>query len=406
MKDKKNNVKKRRYFDYSLLCILIFLVAFGLVMIYSTSSYSAALSYDDSSHFFKNQLKATCLGLVGMFVLSYIPVNIYKKFCWIIYAASVMIIFLVLTPLGYTANGATRWFSLFGFSVQPAEITKIGIIIFTAAVLSKMSLNERRSLKGLLYVVISSGIAALIIYKVTNNMSSAIIVFGIAFCVYVLATPKCYKAWILALSGLCIVVVIVIGIAKGWFTKLIGFRGERILAWLDLESYSDGVGFQTLQALYGIGSGGVFGKGLGKSIQKLGFLPEASNDMIFSIICEELGLFGGLAVLILFLLLLWRLRDISYYTKDVFSNLIVCGVFSHIAIQVVLNIAVVTNIFPNTGISLPFISYGGSSVVCLLAEMGFVMSVCRRMDFTDENDVVPQRAPEKISERADRGNKE
>ena len=169
-----------------------------------------------------------------------------------------------------------------------------------------------------------------------------------------------------------------------------------------MESYSDGVGFQTLQALYGIGSGGVFGKGLGKSVQKLGFLPEASNDMIFSIICEELGLFGGLAVLILFLLLLWRLRDISFYTKDVYSNLVVCGVFSHIAIQVVLNIAVVTNILPNTGISLPFISYGGSSVVCLLAEMGFVMSVCRRMDFTQEDDIVPQKAPE----RADRGAEE
>lgn len=402
MEEQKNAVKKRRYFDYSLLCILIFLLGFGLVMIYSTSSYSAALSYNDSLHFFKNQLKATCLGIVGMFILSYIPVTFYRKFCWIIYAASIMVIFLVLTPLGYTANGATRWFSLFGFSIQPAEITKIGIILFSAAILSKMSLKERRSMKGLLYIVITSGLAAFVIYKVTNNLSSAIIVFGIAFCIYVLATPKCYKAWIVAISGLCIATFIVIGIAKGWFTKLIGFRGERILAWLDLESYSDGVGFQTLQALYGIGSGGVFGKGLGKSVQKLGFLPEASNDMIFSIICEELGLFGGLAVLILFLLLLWRLRDISFYTKDVYSNLVVCGVFSHIAIQVVLNIAVVTNILPNTGISLPFISYGGSSVVCLLAEMGFVMSVCRRMDFTQEDDIVPQKAPE----RADRGAEE
>ena len=155
------------------------------------------------------------------------------------------------------------------------------------------------------------------------------------------------------------------------------FRSNRILAWLNPEQYATGTGFQTLQSLYAIGSGGIFGKGLGQSMQKLGFLPEAQNDMIFSIICEELGLFGGIAVILLFILLCWRFMVIANNASDLFGALLVVGVMGHIAIQVILNIAVVTNTIPNTGISLPFISYGGSSVMFLLIEIGLVMSVAR-----------------------------
>lgn len=155
----------------------------------------------------------------------------------------------------------------------------------------------------------------------------------------------------------------------------LGFRGERILAWLDPEAYASGKGFQTLQALYAIGSGDIFGKGLGQSMQKLGFIPEAQNDMIFSIICEELGLFGAIAIILLFLLLIWRFMIVANNAPDLFGALLVVGVMGHIAIQVILNIAVVTNTIPNTGISLPFISYGGSSVMFLLIEIGLVLSV-------------------------------
>ena len=157
----------------------------------------------------------------------------------------------------------------------------------------------------------------------------------------------------------------------------LSFRGNRILAWLNPEDYATGTGFQTLQSLYAIGSGGIFGKGLGQSIQKLGFLPEAQNDMIFSIICEELGLFGGIAVILLFVLLCWRFMVIANNAPDLFGALLVVGVMGHIAIQVILNIAVVTNTIPDTGISLPFISYGGSSVMFLLIEIGLVLSVAR-----------------------------
>lgn len=150
-----------------------------------------------------------------------------------------------------------------------------------------------------------------------------------------------------------------------------------MLAWLDPEAYASGKGFQTLQALYAIGSGGIFGKGLGKSMQKLGFIPEAQNDMIFSIICEELGLLGAIAVILLFVILIWRMMIIANNARDLFGALLVVGVMGHISVQVILNIAVVTNTIPNTGVSLPFISYGGSSVMFLLVEIGIVMSVAK-----------------------------
>ena len=161
------------------------------------------------------------------------------------------------------------------------------------------------------------------------------------------------------------------------------FRGARILAWLDPEAYADGKGFQTLQALYAIGSGGILGKGLGESMQKLGFLPEAQNDMIFSIICEELGLFGAIAVILMFLLLIWRFMVIANNAPYLCGALLVEGVLGHLAIQVILNIAVVTNTIPNTGISLPFISYGGSAVLFLLIEIGMVLSVAKGIRLKD-----------------------
>ena len=181
---------------------------------------------------------------------------------------------------------------------------------------------------------------------------------------------------LMALAGMAGAALIVFAIVQMKDSEL-SFRGDRILAWLNPEEYASGTGFQTLQALYAIGSGGIFGKGLGQSMQKLGFLPEAQNDMIFSIICEELGLFGGIAVILLFILLIWRFMVIANNAPDLFGALLVVGVMGHIAIQVILNIAVVTNTIPNTGISLPFISYGGSSVMFLLIEIGLVLSVAK-----------------------------
>ncbi|MBO7357723.1 MAG: cell division protein FtsW [Lachnospiraceae bacterium] len=381
--------KRKKYFDFTLLFIVLFLLGFGLVMVYSTSSYVASVSSGDDFAFFKQQLRSIIVGLFVMFAAYLFPYKFYKKFAPFILLMAFIIVPLVLTPLGgdmgETINGARRWIFLFGFSVQPAELVKIAVIIYTAALLSKMTMKERQSFRGTAFILGPAGILFLMLLFITTNLSSAIIVFGIAYVLLVIASKKNIYAYMLLIGAAILGVLGIIMIAQGIGSSIWGFRGERILAWLNPEAYADGKGFQVLQSLYSIGSGGIFGKGLGKSMQKLGFLPYAQNDMIFAIICEELGLFGGLAVIFMFVLLLFRLRDIVYYTTDLFGSLLVCGVFAHIAIQVVLNVAVVTNTIPNTGISLPFISYGGSSVIFLLAEIGIVMNVASNIDFATPN---------------------
>jgi len=387
---RKQHTQTEKYFDYSLLFIVIFLLGFGLVMIYSTSSYSASLSQDgDGLFYLRKQLISTIIGLVFMMVVSFIPFKYYVPLAPIIYGFSIFSVLLVLTPLGYEANGAKRWIRLFGLSIQPAEIVKIGVILVTAFILLNYKDAEdavKNSWKYVFGVLAPAALGAGLILVITNNLSSAIIVGGIAYFMLVIANPRCYKAYILlaALAVLAVgaVVYLYISVSNSSNVTGLNFRFERILAWFNPEQYADGTGFQTLQSLYGIGSGGMVGKGLGKSMQKLGFLPEASNDMIFSVICEELGFAGGIAIMCMFLLLLYRLFDISRYVKNFFGNLLIVGVFCHIAIQVVLNIAVVTNTIPNTGISLPFISYGGTSVIFLLGEIGIVMNVAKGSDFS------------------------
>ena len=365
------------FFDYTLLFIVLFLLGFGLIMVYSTSSYeasmSASLNYDEA-YYLKHQAGATVLGLVAMMVVSRIPYHFWEPFAIPGYLASAVLIALVMTPLGITANGATRWLNL-GVSVQPAEIAKLCMILFLASFICKMG-KGIRSLKGFLLVLAAPVPICVMVWQITDNLSSAIIIFGIAFLMLFVASPEYKRFLILGAVGIAGAALLVFVILQMDSTDL-SFRGNRNLAWLNPEDYATGTGFQTLQSLYAIGSGGIFGKGLGQSIQKLGFLPEAQNDMIFSIICEELGLFGGIAVILLFVILCWRFMVIANNAPDLFGALLVVGVMGHIAIQVILNIAVVTNTIPNTGISLPFISYGGSSVMFLLIEIGMVLSVAR-----------------------------
>ncbi|MCR5279754.1 MAG: putative lipid II flippase FtsW [Lachnospiraceae bacterium] len=383
MAKNKSLTKNKRYFDYSLLFIVLFLLGFGLIMIYSTSSYVSSLANDGNGFFYlKAQARSAIVGLVAMFIVSFIPYKLYENFAVLIYFGSVLLILMVLTPLGQTINGARRWFFIFGYSIQPAEIVKLGIILFLAALISRLNVKDRRSWKGIFIILMPAAVVSGMLYFITNNLSSAIIVAGIAFFMLVISTPGCVKAYVMFALAITGVVAYVLAVINGWLGSL-GFRGERILAWTDPEAHADGKGFQVLQSLYGIGSGGIWGKGLGKSMQKLGFLPEAQNDMIFSIICEELGIFGGIAVILLFVLLLWRIRDAGVYCTEMYGNLVIVGIFVHIAIQVIINIAVVTNTIPNTGIPMPFISYGGSSVIFILIEMGIVMNIARSADFRE-----------------------
>ncbi len=369
--------KQEFFFDYTLLFIVIFLICFGLVMLYSTSSYEANLDFDgDAAFYLRKQIKATILGIVVMIVVACIDYHIWERFATLAYIVSALMIALVITPLGYTANGARRWLNLGGMSLQPAEVAKVGMIIFFASLVCKMG-GRIRNKKGFLFTVFWAVPISGEILIITSNLSSAIIIFGIVLMMLFVASPD-YKGYIIgALCVLFVSAVMVLAIAKGIIPEELSYRFSRIKAWLNPEAYSSESGFQTLQALYAIGSGGLFGKGLGRSMQKLGFLPEAQNDMIFSIICEELGLFGAIAIIILFMLLIWRFMVIANNAQDLFGALLVVGTMAHMSIQVILNIAVVTNSIPNTGITLPFISYGGSSVVFLLIEIGMVLSVSR-----------------------------
>ena len=380
----KRGLRKNQesFSDYTLLFIVLFLLAFGLVMLYSTSAYDANLTYNDSAYLFRKQIFSTLAGLVVLFIVSHLPYHIWERFAVLGYGVSVALVLLII-PFGIEANGAKRWLRVFGISLQPAEVAKLAMILFLAYLICKMGRNIR-TMKGFLVVLGAAAPISGLIYVITRNLSSAIIIMGIAVVMLFVACPDYKRFIILGLIGIAGVAGIVFLIVKMSEGGSVGsFRGERILAWLDPEAYASGKGFQTLQALYAIGSGGILGKGLGQSMQKLGFLPEAQNDMIFSIICEELGLFGAIAVLMMFILLIWRCMIIANNAPDLLGALLVVGVMGHIAIQVILNVAVVTNTIPNTGISLPFISYGGSSVMFLLAEIGIVFSVGRGIRLKD-----------------------
>lgn len=381
MAGQRGRNKNEYYFDYSLLFIILFLAGFGLVMIYSASAYDASVQMENDMYYLTHQGFAVGLGIAAMFVVSRIPYHFWEHFAALGYIVSAILILLVLTPLGIEANGAKRWLNL-GLSVQPAEIAKLAMILFLASLICKMG-RKVKAAKGFWLILLSAAPHCLLVWKITDNMSSAIIIFGIAFLMLFVASPDYKRFMMLGGLGVSGAAFLVYMISKASTMEGMGFRSVRILAWLDPEAYASGTGFQTLQALYAIGSGGIFGKGLGQSIQKLGYLPEQQNDMIFSIICEELGLFGAIAVILIFVLLIWRFMVIANNAPDLFGALLVVGVMGHIAIQVILNIAVVTNTIPNTGISLPFISYGGSSVMFLLIEMGLVMSVARGIKLKD-----------------------
>ena len=372
----------RHNMDYVLLVVVLFLVCFGLLMIYSASSYEAGVDMEDPAYYLRKQALATALGIVALFFVSKIPYKFWQRFDFIALAVSIILIFLLLTPLGVTRNGATRWIDLkIGLTLQPAEVAKIGIIIYLASMIQRieeLGKNILRTPKGLAILMTPPVVVAGLIYIISSNLSPAIIIVGIAVAMLFVAVPDYKWFIIIGVVGLAAVAAIVFYAAGPGATGEGSFRLGRVRAWLDPESYSTDKAFQTLQALYAIGSGGLWGKGLGQSMQKRKFLPEAQNDMIFSIICEELGLFGAVTIILLFVVLIWSCMIVANKTTDRFGSLLVVGVMAHYAIQVILNIAVVTNTIPNTGITLPFISYGGTSSLFLLAEIGIVLNVSKK----------------------------
>ncbi len=378
MAKRKGKQRKRRklhtvkYFDYSLLFFLFLLLGVGYVMLYSTSAYMATLAKGDGAYYLKRQIYASVLGFFALFLFTFKDYHLLKKFASLLYIGSFALCVYVQF-FGTSINNSSRWIRLGPFSFQPSELAKVAVIVCMAKIISEhqdLFRDNIKMLKVMAFLMIPiGGIVA------ANNLSTALIIAGIAFTMAFVANPN-YKVFVAIICGgglLAFIMMLLPGMT---------YRFERISIWLHPEESEKG--YQTLQGLYAIGSGGLFGKGLGESTQKLGFVPEAQNDMIFSIICEELGLFGAICIITLYLLLLWRCLIIALNAKDKFGSFLVTGVMVHIALQVIMNVAVVTNSMPNTGVTLPFISYGGSSIAILIGEIGIVLGVSRSMKYDEE----------------------
>jgi cell division protein FtsW len=363
----KNLEKEKYYFDYNLLFLIIFMLCFGLVMLYSSSSYTAANTYGDSAYYLWKQLRNIAIGAVAMYFFAKMPYRVWRNFGFFAYIFALILCIVVMFPipgLTVSSHGQSRWLNLGVVQIQPSELGKLAVILFLAMILEKIrgKMGDFMTIVKIMLMLVP--LLAVVAY---SNLSTALIIFGIAVCMLFVASPKYAQFFVVGGVGVAFAVL---------FVVFAGYRATRIQAWLDPENAGD-AGYQTMQGLYAIGSGKLFGKGLGQSLQKLGNVPEAQNDMIFSIICEELGLFGAVCVILLFVLLLWRMMVIANNAKDLYGALIVVGIMSHIAIQAILNIGVVTATIPNTGVILPFISYGGTSLVFLMAEMGLALNVSK-----------------------------
>lgn len=370
--------RKSEYYDYNLLAGVILLICFGLVMLYSTSSYEAQMTFKGNDmYYFARQAGFSVFAVVAAVAISKLDYHWMIPFTGILYVISMILMAMVrFTPLGVEAYGSRRWLKL-GIQFQPAEIAKIAVIVYLPVIIIKMG-RQVKSMKAVAVLLVFAVIPALGAWILTDNLSTGLIIGGIAVFLIFVAHPKT-KIFVVSAGILFGIVGIVVTIMGMTMTTSENFRIRRILAWLHPEENLADGGYQVQQALYAIGSGGFFGKGLGNSAQKLGTIPEAQNDMIFAIICEELGVFGAVLLLLLFGYVLYRLFFIAQNAPDLYGTLVVSGIFAHFALQVILNLCVVLNVIPTTGITLPFISYGGSSVVFLMAEIGIALSVASKI---------------------------
>ncbi|NDL66143.1 FtsW/RodA/SpoVE family cell cycle protein [Anaerotalea alkaliphila] len=365
--------------DVSFLFVIAFLVSFGIIMVFSSSYYAYDVS-GGSTPLWVKQAVFALLGFVAMLLVSYVRIELIKKFVPMLYVMAMLLLVLVLL-VGKTINGAKRWLSVMGINIQPSEFAKVVLILTLAVFLAAFTayLSKFRVLALFLVLVM---LPAYLIGR--ENLSGALIILAIAGGMLFAAHPK-----IIQVVGAGILFLL-LG-AGAYSTR--SYRGSRMTTFLE-GPWSDplGKGRQTIQSLYAIGSGGVFGIGLGQGIQKMGYISEAHNDIIFAVICEELGLVGGFIVLLLYGLLIYRCFVIARNAMTKLDLLLVAGVATHIATQVVINIAVATNTMPTTGIPLPFISYGGSSLLIFLVEMGLVLNVARHTDFLKERERRRRRA--------------
>ena len=367
----KKKTAKRKYikpggYDFTVMFIVLTLVLFGIVMIFSSSYYytmtSAKYEYD-MFHFLKRQSIWAVLGIIAMVAAMNVPYTFWRRFATLCYWLSN--VFLVLLPfIGIEAGGQKRWLGVGALQFQPSEFTKIAVILYLSVYVMEHR-KEMAKLKGFLracvVLIIPVGLIAV------SNFSSALLVGLMGATILFVASPRVWY------FGAAIAAAVPLGAIA---ILLFPYRIGRIKTWLDPWADPTGTGFQTIQSLYAVASGGLFGLGLGQSRQKT-FIPEAYNDIIFAIICEELGLVGAALVILLFAVLIWRGIKIAMNAKDSFGMLVATGITAVIAFQSIINIGVVTNTIPNTGQPLPFVSYGGTSLLFLMGMVGILLNISR-----------------------------
>lgn len=357
--------------DYPIMFITLLLVCIGIVMVFSASFYYAQQKFDDSYYFFKRQSLWAIVGLFGMLFMSNFDYKKLKKFSKLLLFLSFLLLVAVLL-FGTERNNAKRWLYIGPISIQPSEIAKLAIIVYLADILSVDRKRAKSFWKGIIPSILVMGIFFFLIMK-QPNMSTAVILAMLTFVMLFLAGARIWHLVILVSTGA------IGGVA---LIKDATYRLKRILAFRDPWSDPKDTGYQTIQSLYSLGSGGWFGMGLGASRQKFLYLPYSETDFIFSIIGEELGFVGATLIIVLFLGLIWRGVRIAITAPDLFGTLLASGIIAMIGIQVMLNIAVVTNTIPPTGVPLPFISYGGSSLFLFMSSIGVLLNISKYSEAT------------------------
>ena len=358
-------IKNITLVDMPLLITVFILLGLGLIMVLSASAPSALATYSNSYKNFFTQLKATGIGLLLMVIAIEFDYTKLKKFYKVIYVLSILILFSVLVPkLGVESNGARRWIKLGSIQFQPSEITKIGLIISLAGYYTDDRINHNNFMNCVFIPLLLAGVPVILLLLIQNHLSAGAVI-GIVSLIIIIMSGN-MKGYVLRTTGIGAIFASAYLLYKKANSSEKSFRANRIDAWLHPLENASGTAYQTTQGLYAIGSGRLFGVGIGNSKQKYSYIPEAHNDFIFAIIAEELGFVGCIFVISLFIIFTVRGIIISMRAKDMFGSLVAIGITSLIAIQAILNIAVVTNSIPNTGISLPFLSYGGTSLIILL----------------------------------------
>ena len=363
--------------DHSFLMLVLLLLAVGLAMLYSASYAQSEYDtgYESSTKYLQKQAVCALLGLVGMWLFSRIPAVVWYRFAWPVYAISIVLLLLVLV-VGESVNGARRWINIAGIQFQPSEIAKFAMILLLAR-LTKLYGSDAKKFR---YGVLGFGCAmlGLLVPLALEKHLSAIMLMGMVGVVMMFVAGTSPK-WLAAGAAAAGVFVLI-------YITFMGYAGDRVTAWLHPEQDPGDTGYQILQSLYAIGSGGLFGLGLGKSRQKYLYLPFQYNDYIFAIICEELGLMGALLIIALFSLTICRGYRIALQARDRFSTVLAAGLTTLIAVQTVLNLCVVTNLLPSTGIALPFFSYGGTALAVNLGQMGILLSISRQRNLPKQQE--------------------